>query len=110
MDLLRQLVGRPAAHPEQAQDRVRQRAGREIAAGFAATPVPLDALAALGPCPTLHLYALPADDAYLAAQQAYAATHPWFSPVRLEARSHFPMFEVPAGITREIRTFLAGLS
>jgi pimeloyl-ACP methyl ester carboxylesterase len=87
-----------------------QRAGREIAAGFAATPVPLDALAALGPCPTLHLYAQPADDAYLAAQQAHAATHPWFSPVRLEARSHFPMFEVPAEITREIGTFLAGLS
>jgi pimeloyl-ACP methyl ester carboxylesterase len=87
-----------------------QRAGREIADAFAACPVPLEALAALQPCPTLHLYAQPADDDVLAAQQGYAAGHPWFSVTRLDARSHFPMFEVPEDMAREIETFVAGLS
>ncbi len=87
-----------------------QRAGREIEAGFAAEPVPLDALAALQPCPTLHLYAQPSDDTLLDAQQKYAATHPWFHVERLDARSHFPMFEVPAAVVERIETFLSGRS
>lgn len=85
------------------------RAGREIAAGFAEHPVPLEALGALQPCPTLHLYAQPADDAVLAAQQDYAQTHPWFEVDRLEARSHFPMFEVPEAMTERIEDFVARL-
>ena len=85
------------------------RAGREIAAGFAENPVPLEALGALQPCPTLHLYAQPADDAVLAAQQDYAQTHPWFEVDRLEARSHFPMFEVPEAMTERIEDFVARL-
>jgi pimeloyl-ACP methyl ester carboxylesterase len=73
-----------------------QRAGREIAAAFTAHGAPLDALSELdSPPATLHLYAQPADDGYLAAQQAYAKAHPWFSVHRLEARSHFPMLEAP---------------
>ncbi|WP_375487105.1 alpha/beta fold hydrolase [uncultured Jatrophihabitans sp.] len=87
-----------------------QRAGREIQAGFAAAPVPLEALAELQPCPVLHLYAQPADDAVLAAQQQFAATHPWFSVTRLEARSHFPMFEVPDTMAAEIESFVAAAS
>jgi pimeloyl-ACP methyl ester carboxylesterase len=83
-----------------------QRAGREIQAGFAAEPVPLHALAALQPCPTLHLYAQPAADEVLAAQLDYAVTHPWFKVRRLDARSHFPMFEVPETMVNEIESFL----
>jgi pimeloyl-ACP methyl ester carboxylesterase len=85
------------------------RAGREIAAGFAEHPVPLEALAALQPCPTLHLYAQPAEDAVLAAQQAYAQAHPWFEVHRLEARSHFPMFEVPEEMAERIEQFVTRL-
>ncbi len=87
-----------------------QRAGREIEAGFAAAPVPLDALAALQPCPVLHLYAQPVDDGVLAAQQDYSATHEWFSVARLDARSHFPMFEVPTDMATRIESFVQGLS
>jgi pimeloyl-ACP methyl ester carboxylesterase len=83
-----------------------QRAGREIADAFTAAPVPLEAIDALQPCPTLHLYAQPADDQVLAAQQDYAATHPWFAVRRLDARSHFPMFEVPETMTAEIEAFI----
>lgn len=86
-----------------------QRAGREIQAGFAAAPVPLDALAALQPCPTLHLYAQPAADEVLAGQQEYASTHPWFWVDRLHARSHFPMFEVPEVMVARIEAFVADL-
>jgi pimeloyl-ACP methyl ester carboxylesterase len=87
-----------------------QRAGREIATAFADQPVPLEALAALQPCPTLHLYAQPADDAVLDAQQRYAAAHPWFAVRRLEARSHFPMLEVPDDMAAAIEAFVRGLA
>jgi pimeloyl-ACP methyl ester carboxylesterase len=83
-----------------------QRAGREIAASFQAEGTPLAALAGLEPaCPTLHLYAQPADDAVLAAQQQAATRHPWFTPRRLPARSHFPMFEVPDELADAIERF-----
>ena len=87
-----------------------QRAGREIAACFAANGAPLAALDALPePCPTLHLYAQPADDAVLAAQQALADTHAWFEVHRLDARSHFPMFEVPDEMARLVEEFACRL-
>jgi len=87
-----------------------QRAGREIAAAFAAEDTPLAALERLDvPCPTLHLYAQPADDAVLAAQLAYGAEHPWFRVHRLAARSHFPMFEVPDEVAAAIEDFLCTL-
>jgi pimeloyl-ACP methyl ester carboxylesterase len=82
------------------------RAGREIAAAFAAQPVPLAALEELQPCPTLHVYAQPAAPEVLAAQEEYAAEHPWFSVRRLDARSHFPMFEVPEEMVRTIESFV----
>jgi pimeloyl-ACP methyl ester carboxylesterase len=86
------------------------RAGREIAAQFAGQSVPLQALEELQPCPTLHLYAQPAADEVLAAQQQYAAAHPWFSVERLDARSHFPMFEVPEEMVAAIEEFVRRLA
>jgi pimeloyl-ACP methyl ester carboxylesterase len=84
------------------------RAGREIAAGFAQGP-PLAAIAALGGCPTLHLYAQPRDPAYLTVQQEFAAVHPWFRARRLEATSHFPMLEVPGTMAHEIEELVCSL-
>jgi pimeloyl-ACP methyl ester carboxylesterase len=86
------------------------RAGREIATSFASSGSPLEALARLAePCPTLHLYAQPADDGYLAAQQGAAAEHPWFSVERLDAHSHFPMLEVPDLAAERVERFVASL-
>lgn len=86
------------------------RAGREIAAQFASEPTPLEALARLAPpCPTIHLYAQPRDDGFLAAQQAFARQHPWFSVHRLDARSHFPMFEAPHAMVAVLEQFATGL-
>lgn len=82
------------------------RAGREIAASFATEDTPLQALETLAPtCPTLHVYAQPADEAFLAAQQDYAAAHPWFTVHRLSAHSHFPTFEVPEEMASTIDGF-----
>ncbi len=87
------------------------RAGREIAAGFHDAGTPLAALASLTPvCPTLHLYAQPTDESYLAAQQQAATEHAWFQVSRLEAFSHFPMLEVPDAMAVEIETFLCSLT
>lgn len=89
------------------------RAGREIARGFDRTPVPLAAFAELAeagtPCPTLHVYAQPRDESYLAAQQRYAAEQPWFRVRRLEATSHFPPLEVPVAVRTAVEDFLASL-
>ncbi|MET0997676.1 MAG: alpha/beta hydrolase [Marmoricola sp.] len=87
------------------------RAGREISAGFDANGTPLAALQALSPaCPTLHLYAPPAEAASRDAQQQVAAQDPWFRVARLGARSHFPMFEVPETMSAHIEEFACSLS
>jgi pimeloyl-ACP methyl ester carboxylesterase len=86
------------------------RAGREIAACFATERSPVQALEDLKPAsPTLHIYAQPRDDGFLEAQRQYAAAHPWFEVRRLDARSHFPMFEVPGNIVATIEAFLKRL-
>ncbi len=84
------------------------RAGREISAAYAGAGSPLQALARLEPpVPALHVYAQPDDAGYLAAQQAAAATHPWFSVRKLSTRSHFPMIEVPDEVASTIEQFVA---
>ena len=86
------------------------RAGREIGGAYRRLGSPLQALAALAPPPvrTLHLYAQPEDPGYLAAQQTFAAQHPWFSVRRLPARTHFPMFEVAHEMAAVIEGFPTG--
>lgn len=87
------------------------RAGREIAAAYEKFGNPLTALKGLSPSvPVMHLYAQPADPAYLEAQQAFAATHPWFKACRMNARSHFPMLEEPEEMAQAAEDFVEGLA
>ena len=82
------------------------RGAREIATDFRRYGAPVNALAALTPPPpALHLYAQPADPAYLGRQKEFAAAHPWFAVEHLEAASHFPMFEVPDAIAAHLTSF-----
>lgn len=84
------------------------RAAREINAAYAQAGSPLQALAKQEPfIPTLHIYCQPPAPEFLAAQQAFAEAHPWFKVQRLEAHSHFPMFEIPGEIAEAIETFVA---
>jgi pimeloyl-ACP methyl ester carboxylesterase len=104
-------VGDYVAQMGAADGEMWRRAGREIAARFAAEPIPLAALEREpAPCPTLHLYAQPADAGLLAAQQAYAAQHPWFSVHRLAASSHFPTLEAPRELAAHLERFAASLA
>jgi pimeloyl-ACP methyl ester carboxylesterase len=84
------------------------RAGRVIAGDFAPQPSPVAVLAE-NPAPFLHVYAQPGDDAYLQAQQDFAAQHPWFQVQRVPGRSHFPCIEQPAETAAAIETFVSGL-
>ena len=59
------------------------------------------------PPAVLHVYAQPDEAKYLALQIDYAQAHPWFQVHKLSARSHFPMFEVPAKMADVIRAFAA---
>lgn len=89
-------------------DEMWARAASAIAAAFESNAVPLDAIAALDEPPsTLHLYAQPADPAFLDAQLAFAAEHPWFQVEHLDAASHFPAFEVPDTMAEHLRRFVA---
>ena len=64
------------------------------------------ALEALQPCPTLHLYAQPAADEVLAAQQEYAAAHPWFSVRRLDAAATSRCSRCPRTWSTTIESFV----
>jgi pimeloyl-ACP methyl ester carboxylesterase len=82
------------------------RAGREISRAYARYGSPLKAMAAFEPVvPVLHLYAQPDDPEFLIAQKSYSDVHPWFYVHKLQARSHFPMFEVPSEIAIAINDF-----
>jgi pimeloyl-ACP methyl ester carboxylesterase len=55
--------------------------------------------------PALHLYAQPGDAEYWNAQQSFAASNPWFQVRKLEAQSHFPMFEAAEEMAKVITEF-----
>lgn len=85
------------------------RAAREIEAAYDREGSPLEALARLQPpVETLHLYATPADPAFLAAQEEFAAAHPWFRVLRLDAHGHFPMFEAAEAMAEVVERFVGG--
>lgn len=85
------------------------RAGREIGAAYRREGSPLKALAGLRPAaPVMHLYAQSADPGFLQAQETFAAANPWFSVRKLNAKSHFPMLEVPEEMANTIERFVTG--
>jgi pimeloyl-ACP methyl ester carboxylesterase len=82
------------------------RAGREIGASFEREGTPLAALERLDPpARALHIYAQPADESFLSAQQAYAADHRWFGVRRVDGATHFPTLESPNAVTKAIERF-----
>ena len=87
------------------------RAARSISKGYTEAGSPLQALSSLTPpVPVLHLYATVEDKAFEDAQEIFAAAHPWFRPHKLEAHSHFPMFEVPEVIALAIEAFVRSVA
>ena len=99
------------AEMRQQSDEMWARAGREIAAAYALHASPLQAFAALSATPPVrHLYAEPKDRAFLAAQQDFARTYPWFTVRRLDAaHTHFPMLDQPADLASDLTGFVGSL-
>jgi pimeloyl-ACP methyl ester carboxylesterase len=84
------------------------RSAREIAAAYQKNGNPLLALEKLDPpAPVVHIYAQPADPVYWQAQQSFSAEHPWFSAIRINAVSHFPMLEEPEEMAEAIEKFVS---
>ena len=84
------------------------RAAREISRSFDQWGSPASLVESLRPeSPVLHVYAQPRDDSFLAAQQAFAKENPWFEVRRLDASTHFPMFEVPGDLVSAIEAFVS---
>lgn len=84
------------------------RAGREIGEAYRREGSPLKALAALDPpVAVLHVYAQPADLGFFQAQEGFAAAHSWFTVRKVNAKSHFPMLEVPNDVASTIESFVA---
>jgi len=82
------------------------RSGREIGGCYQRGGSPILALQSMDPkIPILHVYAQPNDPGYLKAQQDFSAANPWFSVERVNAKSHFPSFEVPEAIAGAIEDF-----
>jgi pimeloyl-ACP methyl ester carboxylesterase len=85
------------------------RSGREISAAYKRHGNPLRALEKLQPpLPVLHLYAQPSDPVFYQAQQAFAESNPWFQVQRVNAISHFPMFEISEEMAEAIENFVIG--
>ena len=84
-----------------------QRSGRVIEAAYRSTS-PLEAWSRLDPlAPVLHLYGQPADPSYLATQESFAASHPWFTVRTVPAQTHFAMVERPDEVASAIESFVA---
>jgi pimeloyl-ACP methyl ester carboxylesterase len=84
------------------------RSGREIAAGYERVASPTEEWARLDPpVPVLHLYGQPQDPAFLAAQEEFAAAHPWFTVRKLGGVTHFAMIETPDEVATAIEEFVA---
>lgn len=83
------------------------RAAREIVLAYGQWGSPQHALAAIHPSlPVLHLYSQPKEDAYLWAQEAFSAAHPWFQVRRLHGETHFPSLEIPEETAEAIEAFV----
>jgi pimeloyl-ACP methyl ester carboxylesterase len=83
------------------------RSGREITAGYTRVSSPLIAWSQLDPhVPVLHLYGQPQDPAFLEAQEAFAASNPWFNVRKLPGVTHFAMIETPELVAEAIGDFV----
>lgn len=86
------------------------RAGREIESAYRANGSPVEVLSTFDPpTPFLHVYAQPNDPQIFEAQMNFAEKHPWFMVHRVDAKSHFPQFEVADEVAQTIEEFAAKL-
>ncbi len=86
------------------------RSGREIAAAYEGNDSPLETYERMDepPAGVLHVYGQPQNPEFLAAQEEFAAQHPWFQVERVPAQTHFAMVETAKEAAGAIEAFVAG--
>ena len=83
------------------------RSGREIAGAYATWGCPLDRMKAIKEHrPITHIFSQPPESEYHDAQKAFALANPWFEPVKLQGKTHFPTLEQPKNVAEAVRSFL----
>ncbi|EKF18174.1 alpha/beta fold hydrolase [Nitratireductor pacificus] len=83
------------------------RSGREIARAYRKWGNPMARMKAIAETrPVTHIFSQPFEQEYLAAQQEFAVSNPWFQPTKLKGTTHFPTLEQPRAVADTIRAFL----
>jgi pimeloyl-ACP methyl ester carboxylesterase len=84
------------------------RACREIEKSYRKWGSPLDRMKALpNRLEVAHIYSQPLSEDYRKFQQDFSAKNPWFHPVHINGRTHFPTLESPGPVAEAIRNFYA---
>lgn len=82
------------------------RSCREIERAYAKWNSPLERLSALSPArPVAHIYSQPISADYDKLQRDFSREHPWFTPFKIEGKTHFPTLESPEEAVRVISEF-----
>jgi pimeloyl-ACP methyl ester carboxylesterase len=82
------------------------RACREIEKAYRHWGSPLDRMKAVPfELKVRHIYSQPLSAEYRKFQTDFAAGNPWFEPVHIEGRTHFPTLENPGPVANAIRAF-----
>lgn len=84
------------------------RACREIRKSYAQWGSPLDRMAAVeGGLEVAHIYSQPLDPEYKEFQEKFSAENPWFTPIHIPGKTHFPTLENPEAVAAAIKTFFS---
>lgn len=85
------------------------RAAREINKLYTTYGSPLQALSQMEDKPEVfHVYGQPDMVEYFNTQVHFSQSNPWFTVKKIDAKSHFPMFEIPEELSQAILDFVSG--
>jgi pimeloyl-ACP methyl ester carboxylesterase len=83
------------------------RSGREIENAYTGWVSPLNRMKAMREKrPVTHIFSQPFELDYYEAQKTFAADNPWFQPLKLTGKTHFPTLEQPKIVAQAVRSFL----
>ncbi|MFE4194352.1 alpha/beta fold hydrolase [Paenarthrobacter sp. NPDC056912] len=84
------------------------RACREIRKSYDLWGSPLERMAAVqGGLEVAHIYSQPLDPEYKKFQEDFSAQNPWFTPIHIPGKTHFPTLENPESVAAAIKTFFS---
>lgn len=84
------------------------RACREIRKSYAHWGNPLERMKAVrGGLEVAHIYSQPLDPGYRKFQEDFAAANPWFTPIHVPGKTHFPTLENPESVAAAIKTYFS---